>query len=92
MNLLNEKINSEKLYSVGYDVENSRYVLNLIIPSHAWYSRYYLISKDEYDWFETSIESLNDIVDSFRYDNEFGDRFIKSDLSIENKNAKNYTD
>jgi len=63
IDLILEKVRREKYYSVGYDKENDRYVLSVVITWISWYNRYYLLSKEEYEWFETDISKLDLLAD-----------------------------
>ena len=85
MKLINRKVRNEKLYSVGYDEKSKQYIMEIVITWIAWYNRYYLISKEEYQWFETFIEKLDTLADRCLRIEEFGDRFIKSDKLEENR-------
>ena len=53
MKLVNEKVRSEKLYSVGFSKEFDSYVMSIVVPWVAWYNRYYRITKEEYEAFST---------------------------------------
>ena len=48
MKLVNEKVRSEKLYSVGFSKELDSYVMSIVVPWIAWYNRYYRITKEKY--------------------------------------------
>ena len=51
MKLENEKVRSEKYYSVGYSSILNKYMLSEVITWIAWYERYYEISEEEYNSF-----------------------------------------
>ncbi len=53
MKLVNEKVRSEKLYSVGFSKELDSYVMSIVVPWIAWYNRYYRITKEEYESLST---------------------------------------
>ena len=77
--LENEKVRTEKYYSVGYDKENERYVLVVVITWVAWYNRYYSISREEYDFYETEIEKLDSLADDCYNAGILHERFICSE-------------
>lgn len=81
-------VEHKKLYSIGINEETNEYVLMVIVPSTVWYSRYFRISKEEFDYFNSDKKHLLDeLAHSCSYYDisENKDRFIHSDLSIENK-------
>lgn len=86
MKLEHEKVRNQKLYLVGYDKENDRYVLSVVITWIAWYHRYYLISKEEYEWYDTALEKLDLLADECLRAETCSERFIRSDRKEENKN------
>ena len=90
MDLKYEKVRTEKLYAVGYDETNHRYLLIIVVPEVVWYNRYYFISKEEYDWFESKIENL-DLLAKECYESEiYNERFAFSDMATENERVKKY--
>lgn len=84
MKLKNEKVRNKKLYCVGYDEEHNRYILEIVITWMAWYNRYYLISKEEYEWFDTDIEKLDSLAEDCCQTGPCGGRFLYSDKRDEN--------
>ena len=83
-----EKVRSEKLYAVGYDETNHRYLMEIVVPSGAWYSQYYIISKEEYNWYDLKIESLDLLAKDCFENGIYSSRFVFSDKSTENDLAK----
>jgi len=77
--LEDRKVRAEKYYEIGYDKENGRYILAVIIPWICWYHRYYLISKEEYEWYETAPNMLDLLADECYQANTLSERFIHSD-------------
>lgn len=90
MNLKYEKVRNEKLYAIGYDETNHRYLLVVVVPEIVWYNRYYLISKVEYDWFESKIENLDLLAKECYETGIYNNRFLFSDKSSENELGKKY--
>lgn len=54
-----EKVRKEMFYFVGYEKADQRYVLAVVITFISWYNRYDLITKEEYDWFDSDIAKLD---------------------------------
>lgn len=52
MKLTDEKVDTQQLFSVGYDKISNQYILSVVITYIAWYNQYFIITKEEYDWFE----------------------------------------
>jgi hypothetical protein len=77
--LENEKINSQGYYKVGYDKENNQYVLANVVCWIAWYYRYYAISEEEYNWFETDIDKLTSLSNECERGKSSHERFICSE-------------
>lgn len=90
MNLKCEKVRNEKLYAVGYDETNHRYLLLIVVPEIAWYNRYYLISEDEYNWFDSKTEKLDLLAKECYETGIYNRRFVFSDKSAENDSANKY--
>ena len=57
MELLNEKIRNDGFYSVGFNPLVEQYIMIVIICHWFWFERYYLISKEEYEWFDSAIQN-----------------------------------
>ena len=83
MELDNEKVRSEKLYSVGFSKELDSYVMSIVVPWVAWYNGYYRITKEEYEAFST--DELDELAERFRREECSSDRFLKSDKVEENR-------
>lgn len=77
--LKDEKVRPEKYYTVGYDAENNRYVLAVVVCWVAWYNRYYLISEEEFGWYETDIDRLDLLADECYASDCSHERFICSE-------------
>lgn len=84
MDLKYEKVRSERLYSVGYDETNHRYLLEIVVPAGAWYSQYFLISKEEYNWYDSQMESLDLLAKECFESGIYSSRFVFSEKSDEN--------
>jgi len=82
--LENEKTRQDKYYSVGYDKTNNRYLLSVVVTWVAWYYRYYLISKEEYDWYETDLEKLDLLAEECYKAKTSNERFVYSGKIEEN--------
>lgn len=85
-----EKVRSERLYAVGYDETKHRYLLEIIVPVGAWYSQYYLISEEEYNWYDSKIECLDLLAKECFENGIYSNRFVFSEKSTENELAKRY--
>lgn len=96
MELLNEKIRNDGFYSVGFNPLVKQYIMIVIICHWFWFERYYLISKEEYEWFDSAIQKLDDLAhDCYRQGVEHP-QFYCSELKCENTikqemNLKNAT-
>ena len=77
--------NSEKYYSVGTD-GNEDYVMEIVITWVAWYSRYFRISKQEFNWHKNDLRKLDTLADRFySYKNPKDcEQFIYSQKTKEN--------
>ena len=62
MELLNEKIRNDGFYSVGFNPLVEQYIMIVIICHWFWFERYYLISKEEYEWFDSAIQKLDGLA------------------------------
>ena len=88
MILENEKVRKEKLYTVGYNSNLNKYILTYVVPSMVWYNRYYEISVDEYNQFDSNPCKLDEFVDNLHTKNYASDRFLFSDMIRENSVAQ----
>ena len=84
MKLENNKVNSRKLYSIGYCRNIDKYILECCVPGSAYYDMYYEISKEEFDRYEEDSSELDKLVDYIRRNNYKSDRLLFSDLSKDN--------
>ncbi len=85
--LSNEKTNKERSFSVGYD-SVERYVLALTITYTNIYERYYHITAEEYDWFDSNPARLASLADECFHSGVGSPRFICSGLLEENTNEQ----
>lgn len=85
--LSNEKTNKEHLFSVGYD-SVERYVLALTITYASIYERYYHITAEEYEWFDSYPERLATLAEECFHGGICSPRFICSGLLEENTNEQ----
>ena len=96
MELLNEKIRNDGFYSVGFNPLVEQYIMIVIICHWFWFERYYLISKEEYEWFDSAIQKLDGLAHDCYKQGVKHPRFICSELECENTteqetNLKNIT-
>lgn len=83
MRLINEKINTEQLFTVGYDEISRQYMMAAVVPYISWYNQYYIITEEEYNWFETDSESLVKLKQEC-FNNIKNERFYYSEMIGEN--------
>lgn len=62
MKLIKEKIRNDGFYSVGFNPLVKQYIMTVTICHWFWYERYYLISEEEYGWFDSAIQKLDDLA------------------------------
>ena len=84
MKLENNKVNSRKLYSIGYCRNIDKYILECCVPGSAYYNMYYEISKEEFDRYEEDSSELDGLVDYIRRKSYLSDRFLFSDIMRDN--------
>ena len=84
MKLENKKVNSKKLYSIGYCGNLNKYILECVVPGSVWYNRYYEISEEEFVKYDTNSYELDALVDSIRNNSYNSDIFLFSDMMREN--------
>ena len=80
--LVNEKVRSEKFYSVGYCTVLDKYILVCVVTWIAWYNRYYEITKEEYELF--GLEELDNLAENLYKQGISSERFLFSDKKEEN--------
>lgn len=83
--LSKEKVRKEMFYFVGFEEANQRYVLAVVITWVSWYQRYYSISEEEYNWFDSNITKLDQLAEECYQAGPFGERFLYSDRMEENR-------
>jgi len=81
-------INKDGYYSIGIDEETGPYVLEVVMTWVAWYSRYFRLSKEEFDSYPKNQAEIDLLAracagDSGIKNNQ--DRFIYSEKSQENQ-------
>ncbi|MFR8379756.1 MAG: hypothetical protein ACLVCV_17025 [Phocaeicola vulgatus] len=84
MELLNEKIRNDGFYSVGFNPLIEQYIMIVIICHWFWFERYYLINKEEYEWFDSAIQKLDDLAHDCYKQGVKHPRFYCSELECEN--------
>ena len=84
MKLENNKVNSRKLYSIGYCRNIDKYILECCVPGSAYYDMYYEISEEEFNQYDINPSYLDELVDSIRNNSYRSDRFLFSDLLRDN--------
>jgi hypothetical protein len=80
-------VNQEKYYSIGIDEDTQQFVLAVVITWIGWYSRYFALTREEFDSFASRREYLNELADSCAsgpgiHNNR--ERFICSEKTEEN--------
>jgi len=86
-----DTISAENYFSIGRDIENGCYCIEVIMTWVAWYSRYFEISEEEY------YHALNELSGFIDLSNKLAKlvnpyesvRFLYSELAIENKTDNN---
>lgn len=76
MKLINQKVNFD--YCIGQDEKTKEYILAIMFQYNKWYFRYYHISKEEYDLFETDRSKL-DAIAKICFQEGFNNRFVLSE-------------
>jgi hypothetical protein len=87
MNFEEHKIDRENLFSIGADTETGRFVISVVVPWITWYNRYFGITREEYDSFDTNREILKNLASSMSHGESIQnlrDRFIFSEYPSEN--------
>lgn len=84
MKLENNKVNSRKLYSIGYCRNIDKYIIECCVPDSAYYNMYYEISEEEFNRYEEDSSELDELVDHIRRKSYISDRFLFSDLIRDN--------
>lgn len=88
MKLLNEKVNSKKLYRIGYCKNIDKYILACCVAGSVYYDMYYEISEKEFDGYDENPSELDQLVDSIRKNNYKSNRFLFSDLIKDNSDEQ----
>lgn len=84
MKLTDEKVDTQQLFSVGYDKISNHYILSVVITYIAWYNQYFIITKEEYDWFGKDHGRLTAFVQECFDKNIHHPRFFFSELPADN--------
>ena len=79
--LKREKI-SDKYYGVGYSPYIEKYVLYTVVTWVAWYNRYYEISEEEYESFDS--QELDVLASKLYKQGNMNERFLFSEKKEEN--------
>ena len=79
IHLTDRKVCTTEHFTVGYDAVGKRYLIDIIITWVIWYSRYYSISKEEYEMFDTNIEKLKSIANECYKTGISHQRFVDSE-------------
>jgi len=67
-NFVQEFINENEYYALGYDKSDNKKVLAVTITWVAWYEVYFELTEDEYEWHKTNLSSLNDLAQRMAID------------------------
>ncbi|RKI70675.1 hypothetical protein D7V91_03490 [bacterium 1xD42-67] len=89
MDLIGEKVDRQNYFSVGYDNISKSYILEQIITYVGCFSRYFKISKEQYEWFESHRDHLTALSDDFFTQNIRHPQFFFSEYPIENTDEQN---
>ncbi len=54
--------NQENYYAVGFDDDTQQLVLEVVITWIAWYNRYFALTREEFDWFTSDRQRLDDLA------------------------------
>ncbi len=86
MKFISTFVNSDKMYSVGIDEESRKFCMAVVVTWIAGYTRYFELTKEEYDLRENDLERLNGIAESFlRFPRpKDSERFLFSEMKDEN--------
>lgn len=84
--LIDEKIRSNRYYSVGYCPKINKYILVNVVTWIIWYNQYYEISKEEYNSFGST--ALDELADTLYRDGYKSKRFLFSDKQDENNTSQ----
>ncbi len=88
MKLENKKVNSKKLYSIGYCSYIDKYILECAVPGSVWYNMYYEISEKEFLGFDSDSSEMDSLVDTIRKKSYKSERFLFSDLNKDNSKER----
>ncbi len=81
----------KRLFTVGIDRDTNTYLLEIVVTWIAWYSRFYSITKEEFEGFEKDPGSLDLLVNELIALKSPGDspRFFYSQRLGEHRSRKN---
>ena len=79
MKLEKMKVNSNKLYSIGYSSKLDKFILCCAVPGSSWYDRFYEIAEEKFNMFDTNTEELDKLVDNIRKSYYESDKFLCSE-------------
>lgn len=87
MKLENEKISSDGYYRIGLDKYSGNYILET--DDTFGNKRYFLISEEQYNWFDTEPDKLTSLYQECVKRNNQSDIFYFSDWEKENSDEQN---
>ena len=71
--------NENEYYRVGVDRKTGDKVIEIVITSIGWYSVFFKLTQEEFSWYQTNVDNLNDLARQFASDQGrefFADRLI----------------
>lgn len=84
MKLVGEKVDKQRFFSVGYDELNQCYLLSIAITYVGCFNRYYIITQEEYNWFENDHGRLIALMQECFDQNIHHTRFFFSEFDADN--------
>lgn len=85
MKLINEKTDKEGYFSIGYHEETGKYIMVVIQTWGTWYSQYFQVPEKVYTCFETHIQQVRAICNTFRKRGINHKNFLYSEKEDENR-------
>lgn len=84
MKFQSEKVNQNKIFSLGKDIVRDEYIMAITVCGIAWYERYFSISKEEFDLYDENYDVFINIYNECMELGIKSDRFLCSDKVKEN--------
>lgn len=84
MKLMDEKVDVQHFFSVGYDDVSGSYILSVVIAYVSWFNRYFKITEEEYTWFDKDHERLVAFMQECYDKNIHHPRFFFSEFDADN--------